>query len=136
MRGIRLLVYDIDGSFEKIDVAYEAGNKLVGRSLVNINWGSDLLDYTVVEHQKRYIYWGCVATDRILPILPFAVTWLDVREQLAQKEPTVDRDINFRIYKDFRALRGYQLQGLKRLQLALVDAKEDGDAELPELDDA
>jgi hypothetical protein len=75
----------------------------------------------VIEHQKRYIYWGCVATDRLLPLLPFATAWLEARAALTARAPTVDREINFRIYRDFRALRAYQLRGLQRLRDALLD---------------
>ena len=85
----------------------------------------------VVDHQKRYVYWGCIATDRLLPILPFAQTWLSARASLAAMEPTVERDINFRIYKDFRALRGYQLMGLQRLRATLLNPEGGDRAELP-----
>lgn len=85
----------------------------------------------VKDHQLRYIYWGCVATDRILPIMPFAAQWLSVRSELALLEPTIGRDINFRIYKDFSALRSYQLRGLKKVQLALAESESDDVAELP-----
>jgi len=46
-------------------------------------------------------------------------------------EPTVERDINFRIYKDFRALRGYQLIGLQKLRTTLLDPEGGYSAELP-----
>lgn len=85
----------------------------------------------VVDHQKRYVYWGCVATDRLLPIMPFAVPWLEARSSLAAMASTLGRDINFRIYKDFRALRGYQLLGLKKLRAVLLDPEGDLGAELP-----
>lgn len=84
----------------------------------------------IVDHQKRYIYWGCIATDRILSLMPFAIRWVAARSNLAAMPPTSDRDINFRIYKDFRALRSYQLRGLKRLRAALLDPKGDESAEL------
>ena len=77
----------------------------------------------VIDHQTRYIYWGCVATDRLLPLLPFAAMWLQARTALASRAPTVDRDINFRIYRDFRALRAYQLRGLQSLRDTLLEPK-------------
>lgn len=75
----------------------------------------------VADHQRRYIYWGCIATDKILPLLPFAARWLAARSTLAATEPTLERDVNFRIYKDCRALRGYQVLGLKRLRDNLLN---------------
>lgn len=85
----------------------------------------------VVDHQKRYIYWGCIATDRLLPIMPFGASWLGARSSLATMAPTLGRDINFRVYKDFRALRSYQLLGLKKLRTALLNSGGDFDPELP-----
>lgn len=85
----------------------------------------------VKEHQKRYIYWGCVATDRVLPILPFSREWLSARARLSATEPTTGRAVNFRVYKDFRALRTYQLRGLKRLRTALLDPEGGFSAEFP-----
>lgn len=82
----------------------------------------------LVDHQKRYVYWGCIATDKILSILPFSVVWLTARSALAGREPTIGRVVNFRLYKDFRALRTYQLLGLKRLRMALLDPEGDYDA--------
>lgn len=90
----------------------------------------------VVAHRTKFIYWGCIATDKLLPILPFASTWMSVRSQLAQLEPTVGRDINFRVYKDFAALRGYQLDGLKQLRLKQVETEGEANAGLPEYDHA
>lgn len=84
----------------------------------------------VVEHQKRYVYWGCIATDRLLPILPFGREWLEARAKLMEIEPTIDREINFRIYKDFRALRGYQTLGLKMLRDTLLNPEDKYGAEL------
>lgn len=85
----------------------------------------------VIDHQKRYVYWGCIATDRLLPILPFAKAWMAARSRLAATEPTLEREINFRIYKDFRALRSYQLRGLQRLRLTLLDPEGGYSAEFP-----
>lgn len=76
------------------------------------------------EHRKRYIYWGTIAADRILSILPFAQVWMAARESMASTVPTEGRDINFRIYKDFRALRAYQRQGLTQLRTMLMDGGE------------
>jgi hypothetical protein len=85
----------------------------------------------VIEHQKRYVYWGCIATDRILSVLPFSRVWLAARAGLAAVEPTIGRVINFRVYKDFRALRTYQLIGLKRLRTALLDPEGGYNAAFP-----
>lgn len=84
----------------------------------------------IADHQRRYIYWGCIATDRLLPLLPFAARWLTARSTLAAEAPTLERDVNFRLYKDFRALRGYQILGLKRLRATLLDTGGGADADV------
>lgn len=76
--------------------------------------------YAVLEHQQKYVYWGCIATDRLLAVLPFAKEWLAARSTLSARQPISDRTLNFRIYKDFRALRSYQLRGLNKLRTALA----------------
>lgn len=72
------------------------------------------------SHKRNYIYSGCVATDRVLALMPFAGTWLTARSALAGTNPTEEREINFRIYKDFRALRSYQLTSLRKLREELL----------------
>jgi hypothetical protein len=84
----------------------------------------------VKDHQLKYIYWGCIATDRVLSILPFNQSWLSARSELAGIDPTKEREINFRIYKDFRALRSYQLMSIRKAYATLLDAPENKNAEL------
>jgi hypothetical protein len=66
------------------------------------------------EHVRRLIYWGTVATDRLLGILPFGKQWLDALTLMGQTEPTVGRDINLRIYSDYESLRAYQTMSVQR----------------------
>ena len=72
------------------------------------------------EHVKRYIYWGTIATDRILPLLPFGKEWVIALNEMAQIEPTIDRTIKVRIYRDFASLRAYLVTGLKELRNQLL----------------
>jgi hypothetical protein len=66
------------------------------------------------EHVRRYIYWGTIATDRLLGILPFGKQWLDALNKMAHIAPTIGRDINLRIYSDYESLRAYQLQSAQQ----------------------
>lgn len=75
---------------------------------------------SIKDHRQRLIYWGCVATDKILALLPFAVKWMEARSKMAGAVPTIGRLINFRIYKDFAALRAYQMNCLQTLKTKLV----------------
>lgn len=83
---------------------------------------SGLIQASLRDHTERLIYWGTIATDKILPILPFKMEWSDAANLMRTIAPTTDRDINFRIYKDFESLRAYQIYGLKKLQLKLQEA--------------
>lgn len=65
------------------------------------------------EHVTRYIYWGTIATDKLLGVLPFGLAWLRATSAIAQLEPTKGRDVNLRIYADYEALRAYQTQSVK-----------------------
>lgn len=70
---------------------------------------------SIVAHQKNYIYWGTIATDRILGVMPFGQEWSKALSEMANVDPTKGRTINARIYKDFDSLRAYQVFGLKTL---------------------
>lgn len=66
----------------------------------------------ITEHRERFIYHGTIATDRIVHILPFGREWVNAMNEMMTLDPTKDREINFRIYKDFEALKSYQSIGV------------------------
>ncbi|MBX3308124.1 MAG: hypothetical protein KF751_18920 [Nitrospira sp.] len=66
------------------------------------------------EHVRRYVYWGTIATDRLLGILPFGKQWLQAINEMNRLAPTLGRDINLRIYADYEALRAYQVHSTTR----------------------
>lgn len=72
------------------------------------------------EHVRRYIYWGTIATDRLLGVLPFGLQWLNATSHMAQLSPTLGRSVNLRIYADYDSLRAYQLQSVKALRDSLI----------------
>ncbi|MBI0325476.1 hypothetical protein [Burkholderia plantarii] len=65
------------------------------------------------EHVSKYIYWGTIATDKLLGVLPFGLDWLKAISRAAQMSPTEGRDINLRIYADYDALRNYQINSVR-----------------------
>lgn len=71
---------------------------------------------SIEDHRKRLIYWGTIATDKILQILPFAQTWITALDEMKKIDPTKDREINLRIYRDFESLRAYQKTSLNKLK--------------------
>jgi hypothetical protein len=82
------------------------------------------LDYKTLsawkEHQNNYVYWGTIAADKLLGVLPFGKEWLAATTALASISPTLNRDIKLRIYYDHDSLRSYQLKGIKGLRDSLL----------------
>ncbi len=79
--------------------------------------------YAIDDHRTRLIYWGTIATDRILQILPFGLDWIKAIDEMKKIKPTVDKEINFRIYKDFESLRAYQNNSISKLKDILLKEK-------------
>lgn len=77
----------------------------------------------LIDHQTRYIYWGTIATDKIVRFFPFAKEWTIVLSEMRAEKPTDGRSINFRIYKDYDALRSYQIKSVEAVRSALLEAK-------------
>lgn len=72
------------------------------------------------DHVTKYIYWGTLATDRLLGVLPFGREWLQASSHMAGLVPTEGREVNLRIYSDYDALRAYQTQGARALRESLL----------------
>lgn len=79
---------------------------------------------SIKEHKERFIYWGTIATDKILPILPFSKEWNNAKKEMREINPTKNRDVNFRIYKDFESLRSYQITGIKAAQNKILETND------------
>jgi hypothetical protein len=76
---------------------------------------------SVDDHVNRLIYYGTIATDKILPILPFGKEWTIALNAMTKEEPIDSRVINIRIYKDFKSLRDYQTNNLEKLRQTLLE---------------
>ena len=70
----------------------------------------------IQDHIERLIYWGTIATDKILHLLPFGKIWSDVIIDIKEDSPIDGRDVKFRIYKDIESLRAYHSNNIKNLQ--------------------
>ena len=81
--------------------------------------------YNIKCHRENYIYWGTIATDKILEYLPFGRKFNNAMEKLAHVAPTMNRDIKFRIYRDYTSLRLYQKSNLEKIQSALLKGESD-----------
>lgn len=76
----------------------------------------------VQEHVNRLIYWGTIATDKILTILPFGDEWFKALQEMSNEEITLGRDIKVRIYKDYEAFRAYNNQNVKKMKMSYISA--------------
>lgn len=70
-------------------------------------------------HRGNYIFAGTIATERILPILPFGGRWKAALGKMSTLDPTVNREVKLRIYKDYDALRQYHAHNISNLRNAL-----------------
>lgn len=90
------------------------------------NFGTERYGFTreqkasITDHVNRLIYWGTIATDKILEILPFGAAWIKELQLMAGYAPTSGRDINIRIYKDFESLKAYHVNNLVNLKKKLL----------------
>ncbi|MEE4575828.1 hypothetical protein V2K41_10565 [Pseudomonas alliivorans] len=123
--GISLNPYKNYRAFDEksdIDVA------IVSEHFFNISWRylrnlgtgmhsmSPAAKQSVTDHVQKYIYWGTIATDKLLPYMPFGKDWAHALELMSSVDPTRGRKIKARIYKDFDSLRAYQVNNLKSLR--------------------
>ncbi|MEP7212538.1 MAG: hypothetical protein ABI791_05665 [Acidobacteriota bacterium] len=74
----------------------------------------------VQNHVERLIYWGTIAADKILPVLPFAKEWNTALENAAGNSPIDGREVKVRIYRDFESLKSYQVTNFEKLRDALI----------------
>ncbi|WP_294313316.1 hypothetical protein [uncultured Chryseobacterium sp.] len=85
------------------------------------NMGTKRFDLThkqkafIQDHVNRLIYWGTIATDKILQILPFGKEWEIILLDMSKLDPINGKEINIRIYKDFESLRQYQINNLRNI---------------------
>jgi len=72
------------------------------------------------EHVSGKIFWGTIATDSLLPIMPFGAKWIAALSQASLSPLVGSRQVNIRLYNDYESLRSYQVSGTKRLQTQLI----------------
>ena len=97
-----------------------AWHDLLNISLVGLNYK---MSAAIKEHRSRFIYWGTIATDQILPLLSFGSHWGRVIPQMSKYNALKDHEINFRIYKDRQSFRRYLLTSIEDRRTVLLEAK-------------
>ena len=68
------------------------------------------------DHVDRLVYWGTIATDKLLPIMPFGKAWVLAFEKMCKEKPINQREIKARIYRDFDSLRAYHRSNLIKIR--------------------
>ncbi|MFA6112453.1 MAG: hypothetical protein WC729_00610 [Sphingomonas sp.] len=70
------------------------------------------------DHKTNLVYWGAIATDRLLPRFPFGAEWRRVLDEIDSKSGS--NSINVRVYNDYDALRSYQINSVKNMQRDII----------------
>lgn len=86
-----------------------------------------------LQHGKKYIYQGMVATDYFLSYLPFGTSWLEALQRSERHLPDQlrGRIMRLRIYRESAALRAAQTEAVRIYKLT-VDNKNANKAAQPE----
>lgn len=71
---------------------------------------------SIDDHVQRYIYWGTIATEKLLHLFSFGNQWAAALDSMSKMSPTVGREINVRVYRDLDSLRAYQVANLTKLK--------------------
>lgn len=114
-----------DGSDIDIAVVSELHFDIAWKTLRNL--GTKRFDLTpkqkasLQDHVDRLIYWGTIATDKLLELFPFGKEWTEHLLEMSKKQPADNRTINIRLYKDYDALRAYQVDNLEKLRIKLFE---------------
>lgn len=96
-----------------------AWHDLLNLSLKGLNYK---MTTAIKEHTSRFIYWGTIATEQILPVLSFGNQWGRIIPQMSKYKALEDHDIHFRIYRDRQSFRRYLLTSIEDRRTALLEA--------------
>lgn len=110
------------GDHSDIDIAIISSYHfdVAWRSIRSIGTGIHALNRkqrsSLEDHKARLIYWGTFDTKHLLPKLPFGKQWFEAFEKMTEHDPSRDRDINARIYRDFESLSAYHTNNMRKLR--------------------
>ena len=128
------------GSRSDIDVAavserhFDAAWRWL-RELENVSERDALEQEMFRWHRRSLVFDGAIATERLLSRLPFGGKWMSALGHAGNREPTLGRKINVRIYRDFESLRKYHVSNIRKLKLELTAEEADSSPKsLPRLD--
>lgn len=79
--------------------------------------------YAVNQHRHHFIFDGTIATDWVLPLMPFGKEWGALLAELSNEPVFGGRDIHFRLYQDHKSLVDYHVYNVKNNMPALLGVK-------------
>jgi len=79
------------------------------------------------QHREYLVFDGTIATDWILPHLPFGTKWSAALRSAEAGLPEPGHAVKARIYRDVEALRAYQVRNIARLRDQLLVIEDDED---------
>jgi hypothetical protein len=110
-----------DKKFKRFDESSDLDIAVVSNEVFEQAWLElrDLIkSRRELSSQKRYlhklVFQECIALDIVLPHLSFGDQWSYVRDEIAELlgDGLDNREINYRLYRNHRSLREYQLVGV------------------------
>ncbi|WP_152428001.1 hypothetical protein [Dietzia sp. UCD-THP] len=108
-------------NFKLFDAQSDLDIAVVSNEIFDAAWLElrDLIGSRIeLDSKKRYlgklVFEECIALDIVLPHLSFGERWSYVRDEIADLlgDELNDREINYRLYRNHRSLREYQLIGV------------------------
>ncbi|PJZ24887.1 hypothetical protein CH352_11850 [Leptospira hartskeerlii] len=115
-------------NFKDFDQKSDVDIAIISHYHFDMSWftlrhlGTKFYDLNYVEkaslddHKNRLIYWGTIATDKILQLLPFSKQWMEAVSKLQNLMPIDGKEINFRIYNDFDSFKSYNINTIRKLK--------------------
>jgi hypothetical protein len=116
------------GSHSDVDVGVVSQHhfELAWRFFRNLGTAARLrlpkkVQISFLEHAPRDVYFGVIATERFLPHLPFGPEWARTLAVMSARDPTKDRNVKVRLYRDVESLRAYQVRSLGLARRSLLE---------------
>ncbi|WP_147283792.1 hypothetical protein [Bosea caraganae] len=72
------------------------------------------------EHEKGKVFWGMIATDVLISLMPFGPAWVKALSDASQDPLIGGRLVNVRLYNDYESLRSYQTHGVQGLRQKIL----------------
>lgn len=76
--------------------------------------------YAVNQHRKHFVFDGTIATDIVLPLMPFGREWGAVLAEISREPVFEGRDVHFRLYQDHKSLIDYHVNNVKKNMPAML----------------